>query len=325
MKTKYFSTAFLFILLGFWTSCSEDDQPAKPAPNGDALHTLLNDNRDELKQTFTLNADAGGSVKGANGTILQFSGGGFLTLADGAVTGEVTIEFIEIYDRSSMLLSNMPTMGRTFEDEMAMLVSGGQFFINAKKGDTPLKPSKAFKIIAPTSKTGVADFDMGIFKGEEECEGDTCNVIWEEEDRGLEIVEWQDVGGVYSAYFVIQSQFGWTNIDRWYNDPRPKTTIYVDVPEGFDNTNCAVFIMYEDEPAALGRMDVYDAEKAMFTEHYGLVPIGLKVHFVLVSIIDDQIHYAIQSSTIVENHVEIISSVETITEEELIELIDDLP
>lgn len=325
MNTKQIIPAFLVATLSLLAACSDDDKPNKPKPDADALHTFIEENKSSFVQTFTLDAEAGGQLKGTNGTTLEFPEDAFLTLTDGEVTGDVTIEFIEVYDRSSMLFSNMPTMGKNGDDDMAMLVSGGEFYVNAKQGETLLKPASHFKIIAPTSKTGGDDDEMGIFKGDEECEGDVCNVIWEEEDRGLEIVKWQDTGGSYSAYYVIQSEFGWTNIDKWYNDPRPKTTIYVDVPNGFDNTNCQVFIMYDGEPTALGRMDVYDEEKGMFTEHYGLIPIGLEVHFVLISIIDDEIHYAIQGATITENHVEIISETESITKEELIDLIDDLP
>ena len=63
----------------------------------------------------------------------------------------------------------------------------------------------------------------------------------------------------------------------------------------------------------------------MFTEHYGLVPIGLKIHVILISVIDDVVHYAVQSTTVTEHHVVTIADVESITEEELIKLIDELP
>jgi hypothetical protein len=167
---------------------------------------------------------------------------------------------------------------------------------------------------------------MRKFDGLITCEGDDCDLLWEEDnERNIEIGEWQTDGGIKTVYYVFQQKFGWTNIDRWYNDPRPKTTIFVDVPEGFDNTNCTVYITYDGEPTALGSLDRYDADKKLFTEHYGLIPVGLKVHFVLVSIIDDEIHYAVQATTITENHIEVIKSVESISEEALINLIDDLP
>jgi hypothetical protein len=86
-----------------------------------------------------------------------------------------------------------------------------------------------------------------------------------------------------------------------------------------------VYLAYDGEPTALASFDMYDKDKKLFTEHYGLIPIGLKVHFIFVSIIEDEIHYAIQPATITENHTEVIGEVESITEADLIKLIDDLP
>lgn len=63
------------------------------------------------------------------------------------------------------------------------------------------------------------------------------------------------------------------------------------------------------------------------TKNYSrnIIPIGLKVHFIFVSIIDDGIHYALQSATIAENHIETIADVKAITQEELEGLVDALP
>lgn len=84
-------------------------------------------------------------------------------------------------------------------------------------------------------------------------------------------------------------------------------------------------MIYDGEPTALARFDKFDRETGLFTEHYGLVPIGLNVHFILVNMIEDELHYAIQPATITANHVEVFSKVESITEEELVQRIHDLP
>jgi len=327
MKRNYsiFIVMLVTVLL-LALGCDDNEKNAKPNPDGEALQTMIDENIAEQSQSFKVNASAGGQIIGEQGTIIQFSSEPFLTLSGDPVTGEVDVELIEIYSRSSMLMTNKATVGEMDNGDHATLISGGEFYVNATQNGNPLKPASGYSIISPTSKTGGADDEMGIFNGEENCIDDVCNLVWKQADeRQIEIGEFQATGGVYSAYYCFQSKFGWTNIDRWYNDPRPKTTIYVDVPQGFDNTNCAVFIVYDGEPTALGRMDTYDAETGLFSEHYGLIPVGLEVHFVLVSIIEDEIHYAVQGTTITENHVEVINSVESITKEELIELIDELP
>jgi hypothetical protein len=130
---------------------------------------------------------------------------------------------------------------------------------------------------------------------------------------------------VFTAYYTFQNKFGWTNIDKWFNDPRPKTTIFVDLPEGYDDSNCAIYLSYDGEPRALAQFDRYDEATGLFTEHYGLIPVGLKVHFIVVSIVEDQWHYAVAAATIGEDHVEVIEELGPTTEAGLEELIDSLP
>lgn len=317
--------AVFFCLL--LTNCDEKDEaPSGPEPDGTALREFFDSGISSNKQTFVVSASSGGNITGELGTVVKFNSNAFLSQNGDIITGNVNAELIEIYDRSSMLLTKKTTMGRNEDGTLAMLVSGGEFYVNAFQDGEQLKPASGFTIMAPTANTGDIDQDMRLFRGVEECTGDSCEFAWEEEkDRGIEVGEFQGTGGFQTAYFAFQNQFGWTNIDRWYNDPRPKTTIFVDVPEGFDNSNCAVFIVYDGEPTALGRFDKYDEDKGMFTEHYGLIPIGLEVHFILVSIIDEKIHYAVQGAVITENHVEIMEEVSPVTKEDLVALIDALP
>ena len=324
MKNKFSTTLLLSVLIGF-LSCETEEGP-NHQPDGAALKALMDEVLEDNTEHFVLDAGAGGMVEGSKGTVVHFNADGFLTQDDEPVTGPIDIELVAIYKRSTMLLGNRPTLGKRKNGDMAMLISGGEFYVNVTQDGKPLKPSKTFQIVAPTGNTGGTDGEMDIFKGMEECDGDRCDIVWEEDSlAGIEIGEFQGTGGVFAAYYAFISQFGWTNIDRWYNDERPKTTIFVDVPDGYDNTNCAVFLLYSGEPAALGRFDVYNEDTGLFTEHYGLIPIGLEVHFVFVSIVDDTIHYAIQSATIEENHLEVIDEVHTTTLAALIELVDALP
>ena len=329
MRTNQISARMLLVVsfcLAVMSCDDKNETPAGPKPDQAALKEFFESGVTERIQQFTVSSTTGGNIKGTQGTRIEFGANAFKTLSGGAVTGNVDVELIEIYDRATMLLTKKPTNGKMENGDISTLVSGGEFYVNATQDGAQLKPAAGFTIIAPTKNTGEIDQDMRQFTGVENCVGDDCNLVWEEnEDRGIEIGEFQDTGGFQTGYYVFQSQFGWTNIDRWYNDPRPKTTIFVDVPEGFDNTNCAVFIVYDGEPTALGRFDKYDASTGMFTEHYGLIPIGLEVHFILVSIIENEIHYAIQAATITANHVEVIGAVQSITEEELIDLIGELP
>jgi len=306
--------------------CDESGDSHGPQPDNEALQNLFVDGTSERTQHFTINAATGGNITAAKGTIVKFGTNAFKKLNGDAVAGSVDIKLIEIYDRSTMLLTKRHTNGKNDDDKIDVLISGGEFYVNATQDGMQLQPASGYTIVAPTKNTDEIDQDMRMFTGAEKCVGDDCDVTWEEnKDRGIEIGEFQTTGGFQTAYFCFQSHFGWTNIDRWFNDPRQKTTIFIDVPEGFNNSNCAVFIAYEGEPTALGRFDRYDESSKMFTEHYGLVPVGIKIHVILISVIDEVIHYAVQSATVTEDHVVTIDHVESITEEALIDLIDELP
>lgn len=309
-------------------SCEKNDgpKPEGPKPDGEALLEMFGENVADATQHFTLNAEDGGSITGEEGTIVQFGSNAFLTENGDPVTGDVDIELVEIFSKARMALTEMSTKGRNGDGDIATLISAGEFYINATKDGNQLKPAEGFTLIVPAENTGDPDDQMGLFTGKEECDDNDCDVVWEQEDKGVQLGQRENAtGGVSTVYYAFQSQFGWTNIDRWYSDPRPKTTIFVDVPEGYDNTNCAVYLSYDGEPTALAQFDVYNEDTQLFTEHYGLIPIGLEVHFIMISIVDGQYNYAIQAATITDNHVQVIGDLQPITEEALTELINDLP
>lgn len=307
----------------------DNEKDVKPPANidGEAMLENFNTHVEDLKQEFTISAADGGTITGSQGTSVTFFSNAFLNPDNTPVTGDVSIELVEIFKKSDMLLGRKPTNGRKPDNTISTLISGGEFFINATQGDKQLKLENGFFLAAPVENTGEADPDMLVFNGIEECEGNDCKLVWEEGQGRVEVGQKDNpgTGGMQNQYMTFQSTFGWTNIDKWYSDPRPKTTIHVDVPQGYDNTNCAVFLSYDGEPAALASFDVYDEQTGLFTEHYGLIPIGLEVHFIFVSVVDGQWNYAIQGATISNNHVQVISNVQPITEAQLENLINDLP
>jgi hypothetical protein len=329
------SIIFVGVLAATSISCDKSGQDPKPltpkpGPN-DVVNNFFKNELAELKQSFTLSATNGGTIFGKDGTRIRFTAGSFRTQNNQSVSGEVTVELIEVYKKADMLLADMPTRGRNAEGVVSTLISGGEFYVNVKQNGAQLKmdANSSYEIAAPVATTGLQDI-MFPFTGVEECDNNgDCDIFWEQ-NRGEVVVrdlkgDGTATGGTQSAYFTFQSQFGWTNIDKWFSDPRPKTTIFADVPDGYNNTNCAVYISYEGEPTALAAFDVYNPTTGLFTEHYDQIPIGLKVHFIMVSVIGEQWHYAIKSATITNNHVETFTELQPVTETQLRTIINELP
>ena len=193
----------------------------------------------------------------------------------------------------------------------------------------------AHQLTAPVDNTGGADFDMTLFKAEV-TDGVAAELddqaVWVEQDGtadegGLEIIRGEEEGGG-TYYSLFSSEFGWSNIDRWYSDPRPKTVINVAVPDGWDDTNSTVYLSYDGEPTALARMDTFDDATQLFSEHYGLIPIGLEVHLIFVTESEGDWSYAIQGTTIVDGHLTTFASADDFIETDtdgLVDAINALP
>ena len=308
------------------TSCSKNDDGdivILIPPTAEEFNDLKNAALDNLTQSFQINADDGYvTVTSEKGVELSINGA-CLTLNGDAVTGTVDIEFVELFDKGSMLVTNKPTMGTLPNGDKALLISGGEFFVNATQNGADLETTCGFQMTIPANLTGGVDNDMILWEGRIDQDG---NLAWDEVDNGA---AGQDAGvfGEGDQYYGFFQSFGWSNVDRFYNDPRPKTTILVGVPEGYNNTNSSVFISYDGEDAGLANLDTYDTNTGLFSEHYGQIPIGLECHIIFATEDGDNWKYAIKAVTITENGVITFSNDETAiaTEAQLTTIINGLP
>lgn len=106
-------------------------------------------------QSYVINGSVGGRFTTPQGTIVTIPANAFRDPSGSFVTGNVTVQFKDIYRKSDMLLSNMPT--NTIWG--APLKSGGEFFIQCLVGDfTPyLDPGKYISIEQPAALTNGMD------------------------------------------------------------------------------------------------------------------------------------------------------------------------
>jgi hypothetical protein len=313
-----------------FASCMPDTEvePYQPQPNGIALNNRFENNRLDAVQTFTLDAATGGEIVGLQGTKVNFPPNVF-GLNGSPVTGNVSVQLIEIYDKADIILKNMSTLGERNNGDKEALKSAGEFFIDATQGANNLELLGMIEVTSRNVAPADMDWNMQLFRAGNDL-NDTDTWVEADEDNngeadGVEFREAQGANGVMATYNFNLGNFGWSNLDRWYSFTGPKTEIFVDVPAGYDEENCAVFLYYDGESTAIARMDVYNETNEMFTEHYGLIPIGLNVHIIVVTEIDGQVHYAIQGTTIVDNHIEVVSSLSPISQTALESLINGLP
>lgn len=327
MKTsKQFYKHFLVTLLltaFVFTSCTKSDDANLVIPTtAEAFNAIQEEALESITQNFQFNAEDGSTTFTSQNGVTITINGSCLTKNGDAVTGAVDLEFVEIFDKATMLMTNKPTMGLLPNGDKALLISGGEFYVNATQNGLPLETTCDFQLIVPSALTGGTDNDMILWNGTIDENG---NLAWKEDDR-----DGAAQGGLFvegNNYYAFIGDFGWSNVDRFYNDPRPKTTILVDVPEGYNNTNSAVYLSYDGEDTGLANLDTYDTTSGLFSEHYGQIPVGLECHVIFISEENGNWKYAIKPVTIVENGIITINEGETAiaTEAQLTTLINGLP
>lgn len=321
MKTNFKKIGQLFLLGILVVSCSKNDDGDSPdyVPSASAFAALREEALDT--QIFTFNAEDGATTfTTANG--VQFTiNGNCLTQNGNPITGQVVVEYAELFNPGTMLVTNKPTMGRMPNGDMSLLISGGEFYINATKNGQQLAISCPMQVIIPANLTGGADTGMSLWDGTIDEDG---NLEWDEQDRANGENGVFVEGPNYYAYF---SSFGWTNVDRFYSDPRPKTTILAEAPTGYNFENSAIYLHYDGEGSSLAKLDTFNPTTNQFSEHYGQIPVGLECHVIFVTEDNGQWRYAIKSVTIAANDVYVFTLAETTvgTEAQLIAAINALP
>jgi hypothetical protein len=247
-----------------------------------------------------------------------------LTKNGNPVTGAIDITFIELFDKGNMLITNKPTMGVMPDGKKSLLKSGGEFFIKAAQGGVDLVSTGVIQLQVPVNLTGTMDTGMLFWAGDTK---DPENLAWVNPRNAAGAGGQKDgnVGFGQTSYNVSFGNFGWTNVDKFYSDPRPRTTILAAVPLGYDNTNCAIYLSYDGEGQnALAKLDTYNPITLQFSEHYGQIPVGLACHVIFATEDNGNWRYAIKAVTVAPGDVYTFTLGETIigTEAQLVAAIN---
>ncbi len=329
-KINYYLAFFCAAL--FFISCSDDEgvltpHPEDPVPgmvppSATVFKKLQLEALEKMTQRKSFKAEDGIVFTSKAGVVLMIDPLNLYDANDEKVTGDVELEFIEFYDRASMVLANRPLMGVNESGGLEPLVTGGQFFINVTQYGVGLK-TNYFSMTVPAANSGGLDVDMIMWKGRFNDDG---NINWDEFDPGAE------EGGVYpnaetNEYQVYLKDFGWSNIDRFLLGEGERTPLIVRVPDGYDNKNSSVYVTFRGETDVLAFLDKYDVATKSFTEHYGWGPVGYDMYVIFVSESQGKLIYAIQEVKLEKNIIITIAmdELKMASEEELAAKIKSLP
>jgi hypothetical protein len=313
---KTFINKYTLIALASFSliNCSKSDTN-QTIPNAQSFSNLQTIALNSVTQNFTMNAEDGlATFTSQNGVIIKINGNG-LSKNGNSVVGLVTVKYREIFDAGKMLSTDKTTMGMQADGKMALLISGGEFYINATQGGDQLTISSTIQLIIPTSLTGGTNTSMSLWRGQEPSANSNMlgwlGVI--SGPTGAIGVTINNGAGQNIAYYnATLPGFGWFNIDCFYNDARPRTPIFATVPSGYNGMNAAIYLHYDGQGNSLMKFDTYLNESLRFSEHYGQIPIGLECHVIFVTEENGKWRYAIKPVTVQSGDVYNFTLAETV-------------
>jgi hypothetical protein len=249
-------------------------------------------------QTYTVNGAAGGSFTSPQGTKVTIPGATFVTLTDGTpVINNVSIQFRDIYKKSDMLLSRMPTT-TAFNQ---LLQSGGEFYIKATANDTPLQiaPGKIILVEQPIELTGQVA-EQQAFAIPDSVKIDSVVVVnnggWVPTNWGS--VSISPVNYIFSLYqFNAAADSGtWCNSDNpSYFNAYPQTTLTLNPKDDITQYHTEVFLLFKN---IASMVHVY-IDGPAFPYYYA--PSGLQCTLVAVGVKDGQLYSSFVPITITAN------------------------
>ena len=312
---KILKTVSLFIsgtVLVLGTSCKKDNpNPSTPVTSGGGISAFFQKNLNNATQTFTINAGLAQTITGSKGTVIQFNANSFVTQSGVPVSGNIQIELVEIYDKKDMVLLNKQTMGSTW-DGLSPLISGGQFNIVAKQNGQKLKLADgvSYSINAP-APNGTSN-EMGLFYGTITND----QLTWNQGDSAF-------VDITQNGYSLFCDSLNWVNLDYFMQISGPQSQLNVQIPSGISGTDTRVFVSIDGSNTLAG---IYQFDAGVFTSgDYYKLPVGMNVHFIVINLENNAIKAKIIPSTITNNHLEVVNSLNTYTFSELSTLLQNLP
>mgnify|MGYP006164498529 CR=1 FL=1 len=131
MNTNFKTIGLLFLLLISFVSCDNSDVNDSNnlilPPTSAAFKSINEKGVKRNTQNFTMTAGNGVvTLTSAKGVKLYINGD-CLTKNGNSVTGQVDIEYIELFDKGNMLVTNKPTMGITADGKKNLLILSKTF------------------------------------------------------------------------------------------------------------------------------------------------------------------------------------------------------
>lgn len=262
-------------------------------------------------QEFTIDAATGGSITGAEGTVVTFPANSFVDGNNNPVTGTINIVIKEIFKPSQMILSNKPTNAIGLDGSNTFLLSEGETEVIVSQNGVELQLAShmSYKIRVPSA--GGEDDDMLPFQG---VASDEQGIIWKVDGGSRTSAEYDPAPGSY-LYEVFDT--GWYNCDKFYTFSGIKTTNFVNLTASPNQSETAVYVIYKENnlPAVVKFSTSYNNGVQSYVD---MLPVGLNITYVAITLKNNQQYLAVENVTISENE-ELTLNFEAKTTQEILD------
>lgn len=280
MKTNLITSALLTAVIAF-SSCKKHSDAT---PNYAKADDFLSE-RAPATQTFTGNAGTGFSITGGKGTKITFPAGAFVDGNGDAVTGTVTVTLREVLNRKDILLGGPMT-----EANGQLLVSGGEILVKATKDGAALsvKPQIAYdsangiKVEIPKAANGANNLQLFVQNKRDNGQGANGQSGPYVNPNTWTAAPYAPFGNGPNSYVFTLPSFTWINCDKFYSDPRPKTTITA-TPVFKDDQNLTdlqVMLVFKDINTVVTLPFSTTVNK--FQSYLTSLPIGIEADMVII-------------------------------------------
>jgi len=281
-------TTLIIVAIGIMSSCNKKDSIATTTNSNGTTgpYTSLSTVMKSLEVTpITVNFDVatGGSFYGPNGTRFIFYPNTFQTLTGVSVTGTIQVQIADYNNKSDILFSGILPYSNGDP-----IISGGEVYVNAKQGTTPLmlKPGTIYQTNIPgatASGTG-----MQLFYGTKISDTGSNKVNWRKSQDSLGMIIYN--GDTIS---VFPDSLGYCNADKFLASPSYQS-FTINVTGVTINTagELKAFAVYDNYKGVWSMFGASGSNS--FTE--GHVP-NIPVHFVVLCIVNGNFYGGILGVT----------------------------
>lgn len=302
MKTLNLSTLAIAAILLFTVACKKDrNTPVNSANNAQEFVQTFG----PQKQSIQINASSlPQTVTLKGGSKITFPAGS-LKIGGVAVTGNVTVEALEVLKRSDVLFSGT----NTNHISGAPLVSDGFIFVDVKANGVSVDRNLTvpIQVAIPAKRSGVTQLWEGVNpQGAALNEANNNQMAWAA-PRAANGVGGKEVlpeAGFYSFSFGTT---GWINCDVFYSYTNPKTTLTVSLVNNpgtlasFRAFNGETFVFFCAKGSNVAAQ-IYTPNGTNSVKSYdNMMPIGVEGKMLSFSIKDGKYYYAESEITITAN------------------------